>query len=213
MNQKKVYSLVGYVTSVYDTLASFVGYKKSVEYFVSQLPFPENAEIKVLDAGCGTGLYSFAVLKRYKNAKVTAFDLNRKLVEYVGTKASRNKLTDRLNVFIADITSSLTEIEDKKFDLIITAGVLVYVPHEQTVKNLSRFLVAGGYFFNSPNRDSAWGRFVCKVYACKPYPADENISVFEKNGFILEKNIEVPKTPASSFKDAHIFKKENMKHT
>ncbi|MDD5068383.1 MAG: class I SAM-dependent methyltransferase [Candidatus Pacebacteria bacterium] len=207
MNQKKVYSLVGYITSFYDALASLVGYKKSVEYFVAQLPFPEDAEIKVLDAGCGTGLYSFAVLKRFKNAKVIAFDLNKKLVEYVATKASRNVLSDRLSLFTADISGPLTEIEDKKFDLIITAGVLVYVPHEKTVRNLSRFLVMGGYFFDSPNRDSTWGRFVCKIYACRPYPAEEDISVFVDNGYVLEKDIKVSKNPAASFKDAHIFKK------
>ena len=210
MNSEKVYSTIGQITPFYDFLAWVTGYKKSVEYFISQLPFSESASIKVLDAGCGTGLYSFAVLKKYKNAKIIAFDLNKKLVDYVGTKALKNKLSDRFRVFTADIRSPLSEIENEKFDLIITAGALVYVPHEETVKNLSRFLISGGYFFNSPNRDSAWGRFICKLYACKPYPKTENISVFEKNRFTLEKDIKVPKTPTASFKDAHIFKKNNL---
>ncbi len=207
MNSEKVYSTIGQATSLYDFLALVTGYKKSVEYFVSQLPFHENDSIKVLDAGCGTGVYSFAVLKRYKNAKITAFDLNKKLVDYVKAKVVKNKLNNQFRVFIADITGPLSEIENEKFDLIITAGVLVYVPHEETLKNLSRFLISGGYFFNSPNRDSAWGRFICKLYACKPYSKNENISVFEKNGFTLVKDIEVPKTLSASFKDAHIFKK------
>lgn len=210
MNSKKIYSTVGKITSTYDFLASVTGYKKSVEYFISQLPFSENDSIKVLDAGCGTGVYSFAILKKYKNAKITAFDLDVKLVDYVKEKTLRNKLGDHIRVFAADITGPLSEIENEKFDLIITAGVLVYVPHEKTVRNLSRFLISGGYFFNSPNRDSVWGRFICKLYACKPYPKTENISVFEKNGFTLEKDIKVPKTPAASFKDAHIFKKNNL---
>lgn len=167
----------------------------------------KNDSIKVLDAGCGTGLYSFAILKRYKNAKITAFDLDAKLVNYVKEKALRDKLDDHIRVFTANITGSLSEIENEKFNLIITAGVLVYVPHEETVKNLSRFLISGGYFFNSPNRDSVWGKFICKLYACKPYPKTENISVFVKNGFTLVRDIKVPKTPAASFKDAHIFKK------
>ncbi len=207
MRSEKIYLTIGQITSTYDFFASITGYKKSVEYFVSQLPFSENDSIKVLDAGCGTGVYSFALLKRYKNAKIVAFDLNKKLVDYVGAKVVKNKLSDRVRVFTADITGSLSEIENEKFDLIITAGVLVYVPHEKTVSNLSRFLISGGYFFNSPNRDSAWGRFICRLYACKPYPKTENISAFEKNGFKLIKDIKVPKTPAASFKDAHLFKK------
>ncbi len=208
MKSQKIYSTIGQVTSIYDFLSSVSGYKKSVEYFVSQLPFPEGSSIKVLDAGCGTGLYSFVVLKKYPNAKITAFDLNEKLVNYVREKSIKNKLNDKIRTFTADTTGALSEIENEKFDLIITAGVLVYVPHEETVKNLSRFLISGGYFFNIPNRDSTWGRFVCKLYDCKPYPKTENISVFEKNGFSLVKNIQVPKTPAASFKDAHIFRKD-----
>ena len=207
MNSEKIYSIIGQITSVYDFLASATGYKKSVEYFVSQLPFSQDEPIKVLDAGCGTGLYSFAILEKYKNAKVTAFDLNEKLVEYVRNKAHNNTQDNRVRAFTADITGPLSGIENEKFNLIITAGVLEYVPHEETVRNLFRFLVPGGYFFNSPNRDSAWGRFVCKLYACKPYLKSENISVFEKNGFTLEKDIEVPKTPAASFKEAHLFKR------
>ncbi len=207
MDSQKVYSTIGAMTGMYDFLASATGYTQSVEFFISQLPFTANDSIKVLDAGCGTGPYSFAVLKKYKNAHVTAFDLNEQLVNYFSAKVHKNKLDNRVRTFTADITGPLTEIENEKFDLIITAGVLVYVPHEATVRNLSRFLKPGGYFFNSPNRDSAWGRFICKLYACKPYPKDENISVFVKNGFTLVKDIKVPKTPAASFKDAHIFRK------
>ena len=207
MNSKNIYSTIGQMTSLYDFLARATGYQKSVEYFVSQLPFSENDSIKVLDAGCGTGLYSFAVLEKYKNAKIIAFDLDEKLVAFVKAKVLKNRLGDRIHVFTADIQGPLLEIENEKFDLIITAGVLVYVPHEETVRNLSRFLVSGGHFFNSPNRDSAWGRFVCKLYACRPYPKTEDISVFEKNGFTLEKDIKVPKSPAASFKDAHLFRK------
>src|SRR3989344_1421713 len=98
MNSEKIYSTIGQATSLYDFLALATGYKKSVEYFVSQFPFSESDSIKVLDAGCGTGLYSFAVLKKYKNAKITAFDLNEKLVDYVRAKVVKNKLSDRLRV-------------------------------------------------------------------------------------------------------------------
>lgn len=207
MRSKKIYSTIGTYSSLYDYLAYVTGYQKSIEYFISQLPFSEDDPIKVLDAGCGTGPYSFALLKRYKNAQITAFDLDEKLVNYLKNKVQKSKLSNKFSIFRSDITGSLPEIENQKFDLIITAGVLVYVPHEKTVRNLSRFLKSGGYFFNSPNRDSLWGKFICKIYACKPYPKTENISVFEKNGFTLIKDINVPKTPTASFKDAHIFKK------
>ena len=206
---EKIYSTIGRVASFYDFLSWVVGYKKSVKYFVLHLPFSDDAPIKVLDAGCGTGVYSLAVLEKYKNAKVTAFDVDKTLVNSFKEKTLNNKMSDRICVFTADITGSLLEIGNEKFDLIITAGVLVYVPHEETIRNLSRFLVTGGYFFNSPNRDSLWGRLVCKLFACKPYSKAENFSAFEKNGFTLVEDIKVPNTPAASFKDAHIFSRSN----
>ncbi len=204
---EKIYAFIGRLSLVYDLLSRLSGYKRSVDYFISQIPIPTDASIRVLDAGCGTGAYSFAILEKYTNATVTAFDLSENLTQSVLDKAEKMGLYKRIHVFRADITGPLSEIKDEKFDLIITAGVLVYVPHEATVRNLARFLVPGGYFFNSPNRDSLWGRFICKLYACRPYPRDENITVFEQNGLVLVKDIKVPKTPSASFKDAHIFQK------
>lgn len=206
MDSQKIYSTIGGMTGLYDFIISTIGYKKSVDYFVSQLPFSKDDQIKVLEAGCGTGLYSLALLKNYKNATITAFDLNEKLVARLKEKVLKNKLDNRAHLFIADIQGSLSEIQNQKFNLIITAGILEYVPLEETVRNLSRFLVSGGYFFNSPVRDNAWGRFVCKLFACKPH-GKRNIQAFEQNGFSLEKVIEVPKNPSASFKEAHIFKK------
>jgi ubiquinone/menaquinone biosynthesis C-methylase UbiE len=193
---------------VYDFLSWISGYQRTVEYFVSELPFGVGENIRVLDVGCGTGPYTFAILKRFKNAEMTAFDLDENLVNTVKEKASKMGLSDRVRVFHADLAGPLSEVTNETFDLIITAGVLVYVPYEATVKNLARFLASGGYFFNSPNRDSLWGRLVCTLYACKPYPRAENLTVFEQNGFVLVKDIKVPNTPTASFKDAHIFRKK-----
>ena len=207
-HHEKVYSTIGGVTSFYDFLLSVTGYKKSVNYFISQLPFNNNDTIKVLDAGCGTGVYSLDILNKYKQAKVTAFDLNEKLVKHLKEKVLKNKLEDRVRLFTADIQGPLLEIENEKFNLIITAGVLEYVKQDEVVKNLSSFLISGGYFMNSSVRDTVWGRFVCKLYACKPYSKSQNISVFEQNGFSIEKIIKVSKTPSASFKEVHIFKKK-----
>ena len=195
------------MAGLYDFCLSVIGYEKSVNYFISQLSFAKSDSIKALDAGCGTGLYSLALLKRYENANVTAFDFNRKLIEHFKEKVWEKKLNNRTHLFTADIQSSLSEIENEKFNLIITAGVLEYVPQEKTIRNLSRFLISGGYFFSSPVRDTAWGRFICKLYACKPYSKIQNIRMFQKNGFTLHKIIEVPRNPSASFKEAHVFKK------
>src|SRR3989344_5291110 len=75
MDSRSVYSTIGKVAPLYDLFSNVIGYKKSVDYFVSQLPFSKDSSFKVLDAGCGTGPYSLALLKQYKNVQITDFDL------------------------------------------------------------------------------------------------------------------------------------------
>ncbi len=207
MSSQKIYSAIGRVAHFYDFVSWLVGYKKSIEYFVSKIPITSDKTVEILDAGCGSGPYSLAILERYPKAKVTSFDLNNKLVRFLEEKTNQKGFGNRLRAFSADISGPLTELEGKSFDLIITAGVLEYVDQDQTVKNLSRFLKTGGYFFNSPPRNNWWGKMICGIYSCHPYTEEKNLSAFENNGYVLETNIKVPRTPAASFKDAHIFKK------
>ncbi len=207
MTSPKIYSAIGRIAPFYDFVSWLVGYKKSIEYFVSQMPIPEDEAVEILDAGCGSGPYSLAILEKFPKAKVTSFDLNDKLISFLKESAAKKGLENRLQTFYADISGQLPELEGRSFDLIITAGVLEYVNQEKTVRNLSRFLKTGGHFFNSPPRNNWWGKIICRIYSCEPYTEEKNISTFENSGFVLEKNIQVPKTPAASFKDAHLFKK------
>src|SRR5438874_1949709 len=108
MNPEKVYSWIGRIAPVYELLASLLGYKKSVDFFVSELPFSKKSPIKVLDAGCGTGLYVSAILEQYPNSSVTAFDFSEKLIEAL-RKKTFEKYPDRLRLFTADIQGSLIE--------------------------------------------------------------------------------------------------------
>jgi len=107
-----------------------------------------------------------------------------------------------VHLFSADIQGSLQEINNEKFNLIITAGVLEYVPIEQTVANLSRFLLPGGYFLNSPVKNNLVGKITGWFYVFKPYSRSRNTQAFTKDGFELVKLL-----VHWSFKELHIFKK------
>lgn len=206
MDSKKVYKFIGSISPFYTLLTSIVGYRKSVDFFVSKLSFQKDDDIKVLDAGCGIGLYSSIILKKYRNSSVTAFDLNPKLVEELKKREFKN-YPDRLKIFKADIQNPPKEIENEKFDLIITSGVLEYVPLQDTIKNLSKFLKLDGYFFNSPVKDNLYGKIVCNLYSCKPYSKKENLESFTRNNFSLDKHIYLPWYYPASFKEGYIFKK------
>ncbi|MGH7175133.1 MAG: class I SAM-dependent methyltransferase [Minisyncoccia bacterium] len=202
MNSERIYSSIGRVAGLYDIALKLSGYQSSVEFFVSQLPFPKDTQISVLDAGCGTGLYTLALLKRYPNARVVAFDLNEKLVGRLKEKLVDGNYQNRVRVFTGDIQNP----PSGEYDLIITAGVLEYVPLQQTAARLALQLRAGRYFFNSPVRDTLWGQIVAGIYGCKLYSREENMSAFEPV-LRLEKIITLPSYALSSFKEGHLFKK------
>lgn len=202
MKRSTPYSLISRVANFYDFFLWLSGYEREVNYFIDQLPFDKEVTFTVLDTACGTGLYSLAILKKYPHARVIAFDINTELVERLHYKLKKEGLDYRARLFTGNVLGPLKEITDDKFDLVITAGILEHVPIETAVTYLSKFVVTGGYFLNSPAKYNLFGKLVDWIYGCWPYSRSKNIKVFTDNGFILRKLI-VP----HSFKELHIFQK------
>ena len=194
-------SLYSVIAKFYDLGLWIFGYKLAVGYFVGLLPFKKNDYLKVLDAGCGTGLYTFALLRRFPNAQVWAFDLNTNMIEVMKNAVEERGLDNQVKIFTGDITKKLP-LRHEQFDLIITGGVLEYVDVELTVKNLSPYLKKGGYFLNSPVKDNLLARIVGKLYRFKPHSRMTNIGTFTKNGFSLNGERSFP-----IIKEAHLFQK------
>jgi len=178
------------------------GYKLAVDYFIRLIPFERETKLKVLDAGCGTGLYTFALLKRFPNILIHAFDLNVEMVRTMKNTIQQKGLGNQVKIFTGDVTKSLP-FQQEQFDLIITGGVLEYVESPAVVvKNLFPYLKKGGYFLNSPVKDTWLGRMLAKLYKFKLHSSITNISAFTHNSFTLEGMRSLP-----IIKEAHLFKK------
>lgn len=205
MQSQKLYSIIA---KFYDMGLWLNGYTRAAAYVVKQLPFIANAVIKVLDAGSGTGLYSFAILNRFPNSKVVAFDFNPEMASRMKSSLINRHLHERTEVFVADILRELPTTANN-FDLVITGGVLEYVNAEKAVTNLSKHLPKGGYFLNSPVKNNIWGKLVGKWMGFIPHIPDSLMAAFTKNGFELIKRIKIPYRyfPISLVKEAHLFKK------
>lgn len=194
------------IAKLYDLGNWLNGYKRAADYFVKQLTFETGASIRVLDAGCGTGLYSMAILKRFPNARLVAFDLNEAMARKMEINLDRKRFRNRAKVLVADVMGNLSEIE-QNFDLIVAGGLLEYVDIGKAIKNLSKFSITGGYFLNSPVRNNVWGRLVGRFMGFAPHSKERNIEAFEQNGFKLQKIIKLPwrYLPISLVKEAHLF--------
>jgi SAM-dependent methyltransferase len=199
MESNRIYSSIA---GFYDLALGLSGYLLAIESFVREIPYDEADEINVLDAGCGTGLYSFTILNRYPRATISAFDLNKEMVERFQTRLEKkSQVRDRVRIFTADLCQPLHDIE-KRFDLVVTGGVLEYVEIERAVKNLSQYLSNGGFFLNTSVRDNMMGRLTGKVYGFRPHTRSRNINAFTANGYKLMKTMRFPPT-----REAYLFQK------
>src|ERR1043166_8169407 len=64
-------------TRLYDLMFRFNGYARSIENYLRENPLPLPAGARVIDAGCGTGLLTLALLRVLKRpAEITAVDLS-----------------------------------------------------------------------------------------------------------------------------------------
>jgi len=101
-----------------------------------------SASDKVLDAGCGVG-GSALFLAENKQAKVTGITLSSKQVELAKQSADKKKLTNKVDFFLMDYTS--TSFEDESFDVVWACESVSSVTDKNLfIKEAFRVLKKGG---------------------------------------------------------------------
>lgn len=81
---------------------------------------PEVNNKKVLDAGCGPGIYTEWLLN--EGAEVTVIDFSNEMIKLV-----KQKFGNKIDAYTADLNEPLNFTGDKKFDIIICTMVLLHI--------------------------------------------------------------------------------------
>jgi len=165
---------------------------------------------RVLDAGCGPGVYSEWLVAH--GAQVVAIDANRKMV-----RLAKRRLGDTVQVLQACLGEPLDILEEAFFDVVVSPLVMDYVRDwEVTFREFYRVLKPGGCivfsighpfweydirrqtsnYFHVEQVEYTWRGFGKPVRV--PYfrrPLSEGINLLLKTGFILEQLLEPLPTP------------------
>ena len=88
--------------------------------------FTKISQLKILDFGCGIGVWSQKNLKNKKIKKITLYDKNKKLIKILKKKYSQKKI--EVNFNLKDI------MRRKNYNLIIISSVIQYMSIEKFKK-------------------------------------------------------------------------------
>lgn len=140
-----IYRKMNDIEKAYDLMSKSWDNKKNGAQATEHKPFLKMIgkvkDLKILDAGCGTGDYSVILAK--KGAKVTGIDFSNGMI----SKAKINAKNNGINIVFkkADICS--IPFKDNTFDKVISCRVLNFVKKEKlnpALKELIRVLKNGG---------------------------------------------------------------------
>ena len=161
-------------TSLYDLMFRVNGYGRSVERYLRDNPLPLPAGARVLDAGCGTGLLTLALLRVLRRpAYVAAIDLSVRSLQTARRAAQKLRPAARHTVSFAQSNALALPFADETFDLVMTSGVLEYLPLREGLRELARVLAPGGHLFFVPVRPSPMTRLLEVMFRFKAHPPRE----------------------------------------
>jgi ubiquinone/menaquinone biosynthesis C-methylase UbiE len=171
-------SLYDRIARLYDLTFKFNGYGRSLERYFREHPVPLEDDAQILDAGCGTGLLTLALLRTLPSpAHITAIDLSASSL-HKARQAAGQELRGRphrVNFLQANLLS--LPFANETFDFIATSGALEYVSLRDGLGELARVLKPGGHLFHLPVRPAPASTFLELLFRFKTHPpreVDEN---------------------------------------
>ncbi len=138
--------------SYYDKIAAFYdltfklnGYGRSLDQYFSDHPLPISRGARILDAGCGTGLLTLALLRNiHFPVNITALDLSATSITAARKALDESPGRTRDVTFTEGNLLSLPFADDS-LDLVVTSGALEYVPLGEGMAEIARVIAPGGH--------------------------------------------------------------------
>jgi len=142
------------IAAYYDLTFKLNGYGRSLDQYFANHPLPVSRGAKILDAGCGTGLLTLALLRAlHFPVNITALDLSATSIS-AARKAVIDSPGRTRDVTFAEGNLLSLPFADNSLDLVVTSGALEYVPLSEGMTELSRVIAPGGHLLHIPCRPS-----------------------------------------------------------
>lgn len=162
------------IADVHNLALKLNGYKDSVAKFLKSLDLHIDTESTVLDAGSGTGIVTLALHQAgFRPKKTIAFDLSRNSLKIALEQAEKEKNVDDKNIVAIQGNILQLPFADESFDIVLSCGVLEYVPLDEGLAEYSRVLKSGGKLVLLPVKPSLVGSVLEFLYNFKIHPLED----------------------------------------
>lgn len=189
--EKNITNLYSQKVSEYELFVSVFLYPQGLRAFFSQCSLLKS-NVRVLDAGCGTGIVSLALTEAFQNSQysynsLNAFDLSSAMLARFQAKLTKRNV-DNVTLHQANVLT-LQDLPTtwKSYDLIVSASMLEYIPREKLVSALSglKSLLSkqGTFLLFITKRNFLMDFLIGKLWSSNLYSRQELIDSFSLAGF------------------------------
>ena len=180
-NEARAGSYYDRIARFYDLTFKLNGYGRSLDQYFATHPLPVSRGARILDAGCGTGLLTLALLRAVRfPVAITALDLSSTSID-AARKSLYYSSGRKRDVTFAQGNLLSLPFADESLDLVVTAGALEYVPLSDGLTEIARVIAPGGYLLHLPIHPSVAGVFLEILFRFKSHPPREVMSKTERH--------------------------------
>jgi demethylmenaquinone methyltransferase/2-methoxy-6-polyprenyl-1,4-benzoquinol methylase len=169
------------IADVHNLALKVNGYRSSVTKYLNSLDLEVDSESYVLDAGSGTGIVTLGFQDTgIRPKKTIALDLSLNSLKLAREQFEKERSIDAANICAVQANVLEVPFADETFDLIVTCGVLEYVPLDAGLREMARLLKPGAKLVFIPVKPSLVGSVLELLYKFKIHPLDEVRRISEK---------------------------------
>ena len=182
------------IADVHNLLLRINGYRNSVTKYLTSLDLNLDENSLVLDAGSGTGIVTLGFEDAgFRAKKTVALDLSFNSLQIAREQYEKDEKINAEN--IASVQGNVLKLPfpDEIFDLVLTCGVLEYVPLDEGLREIARVLKMGAKLVLIPVKPSLVGSVLEILYKFKIYPV-EKVREISQQYFKIVDDYEFPVT-------------------
>ncbi len=169
------------IARLYDLTFKLNGYGRSLDQYLELNPISLSRGARILDAGCGTGLLTLALLRSIRfPVNITALDLSATSIVEAKKALSQSPGRRRDVSFTQGNVLSLP-FADNSFDLVVTSGALEYVPLKEGLDELARVIAPEGQLLHLPCRPTPASAFLEILFRFKSHSPREVLQNTERH--------------------------------